>query len=134
MRLITCKNCGKLFYSEGDQRCSSCVTTKFEEIKKLSKFFTYNQSASIEDAAKELNIDERNIISYLREEKLELPLLSEDGIECKRCGKLIKTGKFCNVCKAELINGFNAGIEKEESKEVKARMRFLDHNISKFKR
>ncbi len=135
MQLRPCSNCGKLFYSNtGAVRCSACVTTKFEEIKQLTKFFTYKQDATIQEAKEKLNIDEKNIISYLREEKIELPPLSEDGIECKRCGKIIKTGKYCNPCKAELINGFNAGIRKEEKQEVKAKMRFLDYDNSRFKR
>ena len=135
MELIACVNCNKLFYSNGSgQRCSSCVTTKFEEIKQLSKFFTYKVDATIQEAEEKLGIDRKNIISYLREEKLELPPLSNDGVECKRCGKQIRTGKYCNTCRAELINGFNAGIKKEEKTEAEPRMRYLDYGNSKFKR
>lgn len=128
MELRTCSDCGRIFHNKfNEQNCPSCMSLKQDEIKRLARFFMQNSKATIQEASTQLSIDINNIISYLRDEKIELPALSDDSIECKRCGKQIKVGKYCNPCKAELINGLNSNLNKK-STEVKPRMRFLTTN------
>ena len=56
------------------------------------------------------------------------------GIGCELCGTMIKTGRFCAKCKAEVTNNLNSAISKKESavapalkkqERDPAKMRFL---------
>jgi len=56
-----------------------------------------------------------------------------DGIECQQCGKLIRTGKYCDECKVKITNnlrsGINAPVKAEPVKKERERdrMRFLQN-------
>ena len=58
---------------------------------------------------------------------------SLDGIECEQCGALIRTGRFCDSCKAHIQNNLMSAIDKPKAVERKKpthdkdRMRFLQN-------
>ena len=53
--------------------------------------------------------------SLVREERLVFSDDSPVGLPCESCGVTIKTGRFCDKCKAELATGFRhaAGQDKD---------------------
>ena len=71
-----------------------------------------------------------------REERLVFSDDSPVGLPCESCGATIKTGRFCDKCKAELATGFRhaAGQDKRPAPQpaprksvADSRMRFLDN-------
>ena len=69
---------------------------------------------------------------WIREERLTFSENSVVGIECEVCGALIKTGRFCERCKADIAKGLIDATripQKEEpvikTSRAKDRMRFL---------
>lgn len=132
MQVANCKGCGRLFNVMGSEKiCPNCqkkLEDKFDEVK---KFIEDNPNSSVEVVAKETEVSMKQIRKWIREERLTLSEASEIGIECESCGKLIKTGRFCDECKANLTNTLGGMIKKPKEPEVKKtvrdgnRMRFL---------
>ena len=76
------------------------------------------------------------IQQWLREERLVLSDDSPMGIGCEKCGKMIRSGRFCPECVNEMTYGFNSAMGRTATAYVPpkktdtrdgARMRFLDN-------
>ena len=72
------------------------------------------------------------IEKWIREERLAFADDSPVGIACEKCGRMIRSGRFCDSCKASMASNFSDLYEKpkkveppvkKEAKENK--MRFL---------
>ena len=57
-----------------------------------------------------------------------------EGIECERCGTMIKTGRYCEACKLAVGNDLRSVMNKSrveqtvrKSAKDKDRMRFLQN-------
>ncbi len=98
-----CKKCNKVFqYSTGYPLCNECKAKDEEEFKLVREYIRDHPGIKIEDVAKALNISPQQILRYLREERLEVFSQSEKFILCEFCGCMIKTGRFCDVCKDKI--------------------------------
>lgn len=126
-KIINCKECGRIFQYNGISKiCPSC-RRKDEEAFKIVKEYVYdNKDATIIEVTEETGVSEEKILRFLREGKLEIT--GDDDmspIECERCGRGIRTGRFCEVCMEELANGLQEGlkdVKKVEKKESKNKM------------
>ena len=74
----------------------------------------------------------KQIKKWVREERLILSDASEAGITCERCGKMIRTGKYCDECKTtmamNLRSAYSPQFDPESRKKTerdRERMRFL---------
>ena len=109
MEVKNCKGCGRLFnYMGGAPLCDACrkkLEEKFQKVKQIKQ--------------------------WIREERLSLSEASLDGITCEHCGRPIRTGRFCEKCKAAMADSFANSIEKPKPIEPPKkerdgnRMRFL---------
>lgn len=137
MEVITCKGCGKLFnYIQGQRLCPACqkmIEDKFVEVK---KYVRENPNADIQLVSSEMDVSVRQIKAWIREERLVFSDDSPVGLPCESCGKIIKTGRYCDVCKNTLSNslrqaaGLNKkpeGVAMKPKKSSESRMRFLDN-------
>ncbi len=134
MNIRNCKRCGRIFnYVTGPQYCPSCRKIIEEQFQTVKSFIYDNHHASIIEISETCEVPIKQIHEWVREERLVFPEDSAIGIECERCGKTIKTGRFCEDCKNDLQHGF---VDKKEAKpikksrrdETKARMRFFNQN------
>lgn len=107
-----CKQCGKLFQYTGVSKiCPKCARED-EELFKIVKEYLYDHpGANIMEVSEETGVEEDRILRYLRQGKLEIS--GEGGsliLDCERCGKAIRTGRFCDACaheiEVELKSGF----------------------------
>lgn len=81
-----------------------------------------------------MNIPAKQIKRWIREERLSFADDSPVGIECEGCGTMIKTGRYCPVCKEKFAKGFGdaAGLNRKpvsaspRRKDGESKMRFLD--------
>lgn len=134
MEVTNCKACGNLFnYVSGPRLCPSC-TKKLEEKFMITKnFIRENPGASINQVATECKVSIPQIKKWIREERLSFAQNSAIGIECESCGKMIRTGRFCNECKSRMINQLDNVYKKPEKEKPKKkekekeRMRFLEN-------
>ena len=135
MDVKNCKRCRRLFnYINGPALCTQCreeLEKKFQEVK---KYLFDNRGATIADVVENCEVEESQIRQWVREERLEFSAGVDIGMSCETCGAPITSGRFCEKCKASMINNLTAAgrrPEAEAPKEAKPqsrenRMRFLN--------
>lgn len=132
MNVMNCRNCGRLFNVLGNEKlCPQCrkeLEDKFQEVK---EFLQENPNSSMEVVSREMNVSVKQIKQWVREERLILSEASESGIVCERCGKMIRTGKYCDQCKNSIATSLQSVYAHPELAEQKRferdgeRMRYL---------
>lgn len=134
MNVRACRKCGRLFnYITGYQICPACkeaLEVKFQEVK---EYVREHKGVGINEVAEVCDVDPNLIRQWLREERLELAEDSGIMLACESCGGLIRSGRYCDKCKSNLVNGFNSvlqgkkpvGPTSSKHRSTDARMRFL---------
>jgi len=99
-----CKKCGKIYsHLGGPPLCPACRKEEEDDFKRVKEYLYENPGASITQVSTELNISIEKIKRFLREGRLEIT--NEDGnllLECEKCGKSIKSGRYCEACEREM--------------------------------
>lgn len=134
MNVKTCRKCRRLFnYVLGPVLCPNCREEEENKFQAVKKYVQEHVNSGIQEVSEECEVSVAQIRQWLREERLMLSDESPMGIGCERCGKMIKSGKFCEECKAELANTFQTVMGKsgtyvppKQETRTSARMRFLD--------
>lgn len=134
MNVRNCKKCGRIFnYVSGVPICPSCregMEKKFQEVK---DYIRENRQAGITEVAEVCEVEVRQIKQWVREERLEFSEDSAVGIDCELCGAMIRSGRFCEKCKAGMVNELDKAIakpkmpkpEKKTDTRENPKMRFL---------
>ena len=113
MRISNCKGCGRIFNVLSDEQyCPNCQ-------KKMT-------------VAKETDTSMKQINRWIREERLSFSPDSSYGIPCENCGRMIRTGRFCDECKTKLTNTLRSALDTPKSQDRqlwqqddKNRMRYI---------
>ena len=105
MDVRNCKGCSRLFnYIGGQQLCPECAKAldlKFDEVRD----YVYDHPrAGIQQVAEENEVTIAQIKRWIREERLAFSEDAQVGLECEGCGKMIRTGRFCEICKAKYVD------------------------------
>ena len=132
MDVRNCKDCGRIFnYLSGTPLCPACMKKLDDKYSIVKEYIYDNPGASIQQVSEENSVSVGQLKKWVREERLAFSEDSLVGIECENCGTMIRTGRFCNVCKDKVLNKLGS-IYKEPVEEVKKsfkdnpKMRFLD--------
>lgn len=133
MNVSNCKSCGRLFNVISNTRiCPDCQRKLEEKFQEVKEYLKENPFANIDVLSKECEVSVKQLKEWVREERLVFAEGSMDGIECEQCGKLIRTGKYCDECKVKITNNLRSGIntpvreEPKKKERERDRMRFLD--------
>ena len=135
MDVSNCKNCGRLFNAINRERiCPNCQKLLDEKFVVVKEFLRENPNSSVEEVSKECEVSTKQIHQWVREERLTFSENSMEGIECERCGTMIKTGRYCEACKLAVGNDLRSVMNKSrveqtvrKSAKDKDRMRFLQN-------
>lgn len=135
MEVKNCRGCRRLFnYLSGPQLCPACVKELERKFGQVKEYLDENPRATIQDISQDNEVSRRQIEQWVREERLYFSEDSPYGIECEKCGKMIKSGRYCNECREKTVNTLQKAIKKPEA-AVKSnsrmisdrdKMRFLD--------
>ena len=135
MEMISCVKCGKLFnYLSGPRICPVCNKALEEKFTEVKAYVREHPSIDMRTLAKECEVSPKQIQRWVREDRLQFSADSPIGIPCERCGKTIKSGRFCDNCKNGLTHDLvdAAGLNKkpvQQQPKKKApesdKMRFL---------
>ncbi len=107
MNVKNCKKCGKVFnYIAGLPICPACkerLEDKFQEVK---EYVRDHRTASMNDIIDDCDVERKQVEQWVREERLIFSEESPIKFNCEKCGKTIRSGRLCDKCKKEMINGF----------------------------
>ena len=110
MNVSNCKSCGRLFNVISNTRiCPDCQRKLEEKFQEVKEFLAQNPTANIEVLSQECEVSVKQIKEWVREERLVFAEGSVDGIECTQCGKMIRTGKYCDK-----QSGASSSVEKRQ--------------------
>lgn len=135
MDVRNCRGCGKLFnyLGGGNYLCASCNAALEEKFQVAKTFIRENANVGIAEVAAHAEVRPQQVEKWIREERLVFSSDSSVGIDCEGCGRMIKSGRFCDSCKNSMANKLEdvykpttvvaPQVEKKNSKENK--MRFL---------
>jgi flagellar operon protein (TIGR03826 family) len=136
-----CKRCGKIYnYIGGAPVCQDCREDDERIFKRVKEYLYDHAGASLSEVSTTLDVSVEKIKRYLKEGRLEIV---GDGanmvLECEKCGKSIRTGRFCNSCSSELskdlqttARDINTDISSQESSKRTVEMRYLNKENKNF--
>ena len=137
MNVRNCRKCGRVFnYIIGQTLCLSCRDELENKFKEVKEYVQKNRGCSINDVAEICEVEASQIKQWIREERLEFTEDSMIGLACEICGASIRTGRYCEKCKAQTLSGLNnvvrqAQVSRQEQQTTRTnqkdnpRMRFL---------
>lgn len=137
MDIKNCRICGKIMqYSGfGIPVCMGCKKSLEEKFQIAKQYVRENPGTTINELAKVADVPNTQITQWVREERLIFAEDSPIGIDCERCGKMIKSGRYCPECKNSLMNELSSGRktvvavqERKPMASAKGRMRYLDRD------
>ena len=133
MEVRNCKGCGKIFnYIGGMPMCEACKKELEDKFQQVKAYIYDNRDADINQVAEDNDVSVQQIRQWVREERLEFSENSRVGLACEKCGRMIRSGRYCKPCKDKLANDLGVAYQapkvtlakKETSSNAK--MRFLD--------
>lgn len=133
MDVKNCRSCGKLFnYISGPFICPNCKDALEEKFQEVKKYLYEHPGSTVSVLSEECNVEASLIRQWIREERLEF---AEGTLElgCEKCGAAITSGRFCQKCKASMVNSLNSAYQKAPTIQQPAKdtssgpkMRFLN--------
>ena len=131
MEVKVCRNCKKMFqYTTGPVLCPKCKQLEEEMFLKVKDYLRENPGSNMSDVSQATNVSATLIEKFLKQGRLQVSQDSPIKLTCDKCGKKITTGKFCDSCKKEILEGLSEvkhSMVEQQAKEVQreAKMRFL---------
>lgn len=111
MDLRNCPKCNRIFAYTGSELCSKCAKIHESDYKKVKDYLYDNPGATITEVSRETGVEEKQILRYLRESRIEIREENNLLLDCERCGKPIRTGRFCDLCIASMQKEFTSVIK-----------------------
>jgi flagellar operon protein (TIGR03826 family) len=120
MEVRNCARCRKLFqYLSGPPICPACKQKEEDSFQVVKAYIYDNKNANMIEVSNATEVPIKLIERFLREGRL---IVTEDSpiyLKCEKCGKEIKTGRFCQACSTSLSNAMrmstSEGTKSEEA-------------------
>lgn len=116
MNVRNCRKCGRIFnYVVGPILCPRCVEEQEKVFQVVKEYVIEHHGADIAEVSRECNVEPSQIRQWIREERLQFADDSPIRIPCEGCGAMIRSGRYCDKCKAAMTNGFREamGVNKQ---------------------
>lgn len=135
MNVRNCRKCGRVFnYVMGIPICPRCKDEQEAIFQEVKKYVQDHPGADIMEVSEECNVDPGQIRQWIREDRLQFAEDSPIRIPCEKCGTMMRSGRFCDRCTAEMVGGFKQITQRAQPKpepkpapktSEKDRMRYL---------
>lgn len=134
MDIRNCRSCGKMiqYMGVGPLLCGECRKKLDDAFARVKAYLKEYPNCSISELSENAEVSISQLNQWIREERLIFSKDSPIGIPCEKCGKNIKSGRFCKECKDSLVNALGGGPKSAPAQpnrptgSTKAKMRFLD--------
>ncbi|NLW47348.1 MAG: MerR family transcriptional regulator [Firmicutes bacterium] len=101
MDVRNCKRCGKIYNYTGGAVCNNCLRQEQEDFEKIREYLFKNPNSSTADVSEATGVELKVISRFLKEGRIEADYIQMSGdsaLACEKCGKPVKTGRFCEDC------------------------------------
>ncbi len=115
--LRNCPKCGKVYVRVNRNLCPDCIQEEEEKFEEVRHYLKKNPGATIEQIAKEFEVEENVVVRWLREGRIEDARI-ELKLTCQMCGKPIHIGTLCSKC-AEALTAQMMDKNKQEKEQAK---------------
>ena len=100
-KMRNCQRCGKVFVQQSNEKiCRDCRDAEKEMEAKVMEFVRSNPDSKIPDITEGTGAEESLIRRMIDEGRFERSELK--SYPCKRCGKEIVAGQYCESCLSEM--------------------------------
>lgn len=118
--LGVCSVCKSMFDNPLDRdQCPECFKAMEDRFTTVRKYIRVNENAGILEVSEACHIPKRQIIRWVREERLFFGEKSGVGVPCIQCGMTIQIGKYCDNCKKKLhkdLKGIMAQVNDDQER------------------
>ncbi len=111
-----CRKCRKAYINGSSGYCLSCIEEMDESVKIIREYLEKHPGATVAEISKNTEVSKKDIVFLLRDDRLVLENADEGVITCDRCGKSIRSGRYCKECLSHMGTMFNS-----VSNELKAK-------------
>ncbi len=135
MKTVRCRRCKRHFEVMGrlGALCPSCIAEEEEVYLKVRAYVKDNPGVTVDKVSEALGVTTNRIISYVKEERLEITKGSKSFLACKNCGKAIHTGLFCSECKRVHGEGMVMSSQVEIARENRDKSSTQMHTARDYK-
>ncbi len=135
LEVKSCSRCRKIYEPYLDSPvCPLCYDILNKQFKRVKLYIRQNEHAGIEEIADICAVPSKQLIRWVREERLFFSETSDVSIPCLECGESIRLGKYCEPCKRKIDRSLRevkaVYVEKNDRVIVKSkstkRLRFGD--------
>jgi len=135
VQVKACIKCKGLFETMSEREvCPRCLEYLEKQFKVVRRFVREHDLAGIEEVSETCGITIKQLLEWIREEKLSFSKESKVGVPCLACGISIPMGKYCVTCQTKLSKNLRSAYVKkvEDIKQPTlvsngGRMHFLGH-------
>lgn len=110
-----CKLCGKIYRYAGSVFCPACVQDIDKHFRLVKDFLYKNRNMTIAEVAEQTGTDERIILHFLKEGRLEMTTAG-DFLRCESCGTPITTGRLCSKCASGLSAALDGAVQQRPAR------------------
>ena len=97
-KMRNCQRCGKLFMQQNREKiCRDCRDAEVEMENKVMDFVRSNPECKVPDIVEGTGAEESLVVRMIEEGRFEQTNLKSYH-PCKKCGKEILTGQYCEAC------------------------------------
>ncbi len=106
MNARNCRRCGKIFnYVVGMPICPACKEAMEAKFQEVTEYIREHKGVGIREVAEACDVDPQQIRQWLRDDRLEMTEDSAIMLNCEGCGTPIRSGRFCDKCKTQMLTG-----------------------------
>lgn len=115
-----CKRCGKLYNYTGSRICRECIKALDDIVFEIKNYLAENPNSNVMSICRNLEIDEKDILYLIREQRIELTHvdMASIGSICASCGEPTTDGKYCRKCREKMSEDLLSAKEKVEGNIV----------------
>ena len=117
--LVNCPNCNEIFVKNKFRDvCPKCWKQEEEDYNTVYQFMRKreNRAATIEQVVRQTGVKEELILKFIKKGRIQITHFPNLGYPCDRCGRIIRTGKLCENCTAELREDLQTFQSEEKRK------------------
>lgn len=113
----TCHRCGKLFQTFLEQNhCPTCYNYLEEKLEEVRLYTKANPKASLDEVVEALKVEKKQLTHWMQESRLKMSPESGASIPCQHCQSPILYGKFCSLCRVNLVDALESVYEDPTQK------------------